>query len=396
MARHTDIRLRRSAVSGNQPGVSDLNLGELAINTADGKVYMKKSVGGTDTIVEVGAGGGIAASFTAYEYTATSSQTTFSGSDSYSNTLAYNTGTPPKVQVFMNGILLDEGSSADYTGTNGTSVVLTTAADAGDLIQIHAYKSDVSIVSNLLFNDNQKLQFGDSQDLQIYHDGSNSYINEVGTGDLIIKGGNDILFQDAVGNTLANMNQSNSVELYFGGSKKIETTAIGIDVTGSVVATTFSGTTATASGGTNTTALASTAFVQQELTTLIGGAPSTLNDLNELAAAINDDANYNSTLTTALATKLPLAGGTMTGPITMSQSGALHNQFTSTGASSKISIISADGEQAYINYSGATNEMSAGYDRTSSSFRFTNADNLERINSDIMYTYLQIQQIRLV
>ena len=72
----------------------------------------------------------------------------------------------------------------------------------------------------------------------------------------------------------------------------------------------------TASGSTNTTQLATTAFVQQELTTLIGGAPSTLNDLNELAAAINDDANYNSTLTTALATKLPLAGGTMTGTLT--------------------------------------------------------------------------------
>lgn len=69
----------------------------------------------------------------------------------------------------------------------------------------------------------------------------------------------------------------------------------------------------TQDGGTNNTRLATTAFVQQELTTLIGGAPSTLNDLNELAAAINDDANYNSTLTTALATKLPLAGGTLTG-----------------------------------------------------------------------------------
>ena len=197
---------------------------------------MKKSVGGTDTVIEVGAGGGIAASFIAYEYTATANQTTFSGTDNNSNTLAYNTGTPPSVQVFMNGILLDEGSSQDYTGTNGTSVVLTTAADAGDLIQIHAYKSDVSIVTDLSFADNQKLKFGDSLDLQIYHDGSNSYINEIGTGDLIIKGGNDILFQDAVGNTLANMNQSNSVELYFGGSKKFETTSTGVNVTGNVVA----------------------------------------------------------------------------------------------------------------------------------------------------------------
>lgn len=80
-----------------------------------------------------------------------------------------------------------------------------------------------------------------------------------------------------------------------------------MDLTGKTV------TVATAAGGTNTTAAASTAFVQQELTTLIDGAPGTLDTLNELAAAINDDANYNSTLTTALATKLPLAGGTLTG-----------------------------------------------------------------------------------
>jgi hypothetical protein len=89
---------------------------------------------------------------------------------------------------------------------------------------------------------------------------------------------------------------------------------------GTISSGVITGTTATAAGGTNTTALASTAFVQQELTTLIGGAPSTLNDLNELAAAINDDANYNSTLTTALATKLPLAGGALTGTLTTANS----------------------------------------------------------------------------
>jgi hypothetical protein len=105
-------------------------------------------------------------------------------------------------------------------------------------------------------------------------------------------------------------------DLHMGGNALIGGT---LGVTGLI-----SGTTATASGSTSTTALASTAFVQQELTTLIGGAPSTLNDLNELAAAINDDANYNSTLTTALATKLPLAGGTMTGDITMASSAQIN------------------------------------------------------------------------
>jgi len=108
---------------------------------------------------------------------------------------------------------------------------------------------------------------------------------------------------------------------------------------GTISSGTITGTTATASGGTNTTALASTAFVQQELTTLIGGAPSTLNDLNELAAAINDDANYNSTLTTALATKLPLAGGTMTGALTIN-SGTANTGLTisSTDAASWLTM----------------------------------------------------------
>jgi len=60
----------------------------------------------------------------------------------------------------------------------------------------------------------------------------------------------------------------------------------------------------TAAANTNTTQVATTAYVQAELTDLIGGAPGTLDTLNELAAAINDDATYASTLTTALGTKV--------------------------------------------------------------------------------------------
>jgi len=59
----------------------------------------------------------------------------------------------------------------------------------------------------------------------------------------------------------------------------------------------------TATANTNTTQVATTAYVQTEVTDLIGGAPGTLDTLNELAAAINDDASYASTLTTALGTK---------------------------------------------------------------------------------------------
>ena len=65
----------------------------------------------------------------------------------------------------------------------------------------------------------------------------------------------------------------------------------------------------------NTTKLATTAYVTTAIANLNDSAPSALNTLNELAAALNDDASFSSTITTALGTKLPLAGGTMTGNI---------------------------------------------------------------------------------
>ena len=179
MARQSDIRLRRSASQNAVPTITQLNLGELAINTFDGKLFLKKSVGGNESIVEVGANN-LADTFKIYEYTVTSAQTSFSGSDDNSNTLSYTTGSPPRVAVYLNGLLLDWGT--DFTATNGSSVVLTSAAASGDLIQIQAYKSEVVAGSNLSFADNIKAQFGDDGDLEIFHNGSNSIINEVGTG----------------------------------------------------------------------------------------------------------------------------------------------------------------------------------------------------------------------
>jgi hypothetical protein len=52
----TPIRIKRSAVPGKVPTTTDLQLGELAINTYDGKAYLKKDVSGTESIVNVGGG----------------------------------------------------------------------------------------------------------------------------------------------------------------------------------------------------------------------------------------------------------------------------------------------------------------------------------------------------
>ena len=65
----------------------------------------------------------------------------------------------------------------------------------------------------------------------------------------------------------------------------------------------------------NTTKIATTAYVTTALANMVDSAPSTLDTLNELAAALGDDANFSTTVTNSIATKLPLAGGTMTGNI---------------------------------------------------------------------------------
>ena len=74
-------------------------------------------------------------------------------------------------------------------------------------------------------------------------------------------------------------------------------------------------TTTTQTAGNSTTRIATTAFVSTAISNLVDSSPSALNTLNELAAALGDDANFSTTVTNSIATKLPLAGGTMTGNI---------------------------------------------------------------------------------
>ena len=78
---------------------------------------------------------------------------------------------------------------------------------------------------------------------------------------------------------------------------------------------TFTGTpkAPTAAAGNNTTQLATTAFVQAALIALVNGAPATLDTLKEIAAAINNDPNFSTTINNALALKAPLESPALTG-----------------------------------------------------------------------------------
>ena len=257
------IKLKRSSVSGNVPTTAQLDLGELAINTYDGKIFIKKDNGtasvvqvGTNSLLDLtdvvgdgssgqvlttngsgsfsfttvsGGGGGEAAaysrtvvsasagqtvfpvtysigfvdvylngvklilstdftatngssvtlaagaasgdtveiiayngatfqqvsqfSFGKFTYTATTNQTTFSGSDNNATTLSY---TPGSIDVHLNGVLLDE---SEYTASNGTSIVLNAGAAVNDILKVTSYDNsetdDLSISGNLTLGGTQ-------------------------------------------------------------------------------------------------------------------------------------------------------------------------------------------------------------------------------------------------
>ena len=117
---------------------------------------------------------------------------------------------------------------------------------------------------------------------------------------------------------------------------------------------------ANASTGDNDTTAANTAFVQQEIAALVDSSPSALNTLNELAAALGDDANFSTTVNNNIATKLPLAGGTMSGNLNMgSQDITNLDTLSSTHFSSSANINSSGDGGVFI-----PNGKRLGFDQT--------------------------------
>ena len=101
------------------------------------------------------------------------------------------------------------------------------------------FAQNIQIGTHAYWEDNGEAIFGTGSDLKIYHDGSNSYISESGTGDLIITGGvirprtNQFTLNNAANTeNMISAVADDAVKLYFDGSKKFETTSLGAQVTG--------------------------------------------------------------------------------------------------------------------------------------------------------------------
>ncbi len=130
-----------------------------------------------------------------------------------------------------------------FTGAEGEVTVNTTndslhvhdgtTAGGTELAKADLSNVDGSLSNNLGFADGTKALFGTGNDLEIYHNGSDSVISDLGTGDLYIKSSSTFI-RTGTNESMANFNADGSVQLYHDNSQKLATTSTGINVTGTV------------------------------------------------------------------------------------------------------------------------------------------------------------------
>ena len=120
---------------------------------------------------------------------------------------------------------IDEDISTPSDSSVSTAKIVDNAVTAAKL------------ASPLDLPDNQKIRFGTGNDIEIFHDGSNSFINESGTGDLLFTAtAGSIQLKKNTGDKMLQANIDGSVELYNANSKKFETASGGVSLTGGAAA----------------------------------------------------------------------------------------------------------------------------------------------------------------
>jgi hypothetical protein len=130
----------------------------------------------------------------------------------------------------------------------------------------------------------------------------------------------------------------------------------------------------------NGTDAATKTYVDTSISNLIDTAPGTLDTLNELAAALGDDPNFATTVTNEIATKLSLAGGTMTGAIAMGTNKitGLGNPTSNQDAATKTYVDTADAARLSLSGGTMTGNIVLGTNKITTTADPTTADDLAR------------------
>ena len=203
------IRLKRA--SGSDPGASDLVLGEPAVRTDTGEIFLKKDDGSIAKVaggIDDGDKGDITVSNDGGTFTIDSGVITNAKvSGSAAIAVSKLSGVMPLAGGTFSGDVIFSG--------DGTNITFDKSAD------------------DLIFNDGAKAAFGTSSDLTIRHTGSHSIINN-STGDLRIESDRIELLNNASSEFYITCTANGSVAAYHDNTKRIETTSSGASITGAL------------------------------------------------------------------------------------------------------------------------------------------------------------------
>lgn len=242
----TDIRLKKSSVAGRIPSTSNLEYGEIALNYQDGKLYYKDASNNVRAFLDSSNISTLISNTIDSDFVADRSAITFpvlneDASLSHNQKVTF-------IAVTKNGVveLQPQTTFVDSAGTE-SSVNINFASGGLDSAQAislidSAYITarvttvDSALIKTVRRGDNETLSFGNSNDLQIYHEDTfnNSIILETGSGNLLLGGSHIQLRDHALTSIRANF--STSADLYYNGSKKFETTDSGAHVSGGLSA----------------------------------------------------------------------------------------------------------------------------------------------------------------
>ena len=250
---------------------------------------------------------------TRQSFTATAGQTSF-------GTSGFQAGF---LDVYLNGVKL---AAADYTATNGSDVVLGAGAAVNDILEIVAFETFT--VSNGTFSGTTTIDTltvtnaitanstvdgrdvaADGTKLDTIETSATADQTDAEIRAAVEAASDSNVFTDADHSKLNAIEASATADQT---NAEIKTAV----EAGSDIALGGNPTTTTQTAGNNSTRIATTAYADTAITNLVDSSPAAMNTLNELAAALGDDANFSTTVTNSIATKLPLSGGAMTGAIT--------------------------------------------------------------------------------
>ena len=179
-------------------------------------------------------------------------------------TLEHAVGSDEDILVSVDGVIQEP--SVAYAVSSGTTLTFTAAPSSNSGNNIFVYylfrtvatvdhpstsslqatdgtfsstlnvTGETTLATHLNLGDGDKIKLGASGDLEIYHDGSNSHIDDTGTGVLVLRGNSKVELQKYTGEVMLTANADGAVELYHNDSKKIETTSTGVTVTTAMAA----------------------------------------------------------------------------------------------------------------------------------------------------------------